>query len=126
MSCIAHSLSFLHTALHWIERNHKPISSYTNNKTEPSSFSYYIWGGTVTDLIELSIAIYKIKLIRKASGKLVTFAEIIHGLELIFDIKIPKNIYSRKTRTMERKKNPSSMLERLLAVYKHEVDLLYE
>ena len=74
----------------------------------------------------MAIAIYNIKLIRKASGKLITFAEIVHALKLIFDIKIPKNIYSRKTRTMERKKNPSSMLERLLAVYNNEVDKFYK
>ncbi len=126
LSCITHSLSFLNAALQWIERNPKPISSHTNNKTEPSSSGYYIWGGSITDLIELAIAIYNIKLIRKASGKLISFAEIIHGLKLIFNIKIPKNIYSRKTRTMERKKNSSSMLERLLAVYNHEVDQLYK
>lgn len=85
-----------------------------------------MWGGTIADLIELAIAIYNIKLIRKASGKLITFAEIIHGFKLIFNIKIPPNIYSRKTRTIERKKNPSSMLERLLAVYNNEVDKFYK
>lgn len=119
-------MSFLNAALQWIERNPKPISSHTKNKTERSSSNDYIWGGTIADLIELAIAISNIKLIRKASGKLITFAEIIHGLKLIFNIKIPKNIYSRKTRTMERKKNSSSMLERLLVVYKHEVDKLYK
>ena len=112
--------------MQWIEYNPKPVSSDTNNTTEPSSSGYYIWGGTITDLIELAIAIYNIKLIRKASGKLISFAEIIHGLKLIFNVKIPKNIYSRKTRTMVRKKNSSSMLERLLAVYKNEVDQLYK
>lgn len=126
LPCIAHSLSFLSAALQWIERNPKPVSSNTNNKTELSSSDYYIWEGTISDLIELSIAIYNIKLIRKASGNLISFAEIIDGLKLIFNIKIPKNIYSRKTRTMERKKNSSSMLERLLAVYKNEVDQLYK
>ena len=112
--------------MQWIEYNPKPVSSDTNNTTEPSSSGYYIWGGTITDLIELAIAIYNIKLIRKASGKLISFSEIIQGLKLIFNVKIPKNIYSRKTRTMERKKNSSSMLERLLAVYKNEVDQLYK
>lgn len=125
LRCITHSLSFLTAALQWIECNAKPVSSNTSNNTETSSPVPYMWGGTITDLIELAIAIYNIKLIRKASGKLASFAEIIHGLKLIFNVKIPKNIYSRKTRTMERKKNSSSMLERLLAVYKHEVDKLY-
>ena len=126
LSCITLSLSFLNAALEWIERNPKPVSSHINNKTEPSSSEYYIWGGTIADLIELAVAISNIKLIRKASGKFITFSEIIHGLKLIFNIKIPKNIYSRKARTMERKKNSSSMLERLLAVYKHEVDKFYK
>ena len=85
----------------------------------------YIWGGTITDLIEIAIAVCNTKLIRKTSGKLITFAEIIRVLKLVFDIKIPKNIYSRKTRTMERKKNPSSMLDRLLAVYNHELERIY-
>lgn len=111
--------------MQWIEHNPKSVSFDTNNKTESHSSGYYIWGGTISDLIELAIAIYNIKLIRKASGKLISFAEIIHGLKLIFNIKIPKNIYSRKTRTMERKKNPSSLLERLLAVYNHEIDKFY-
>lgn len=112
--------------MQWIEHNPKPTSNNTNNKAAPSPSAYYIWGGTISDLIELAIAIYNIKLIRKASGKLISFAEIIQGLKLIFNIKIPKNIYSRKTRTMERKKNSSSMLDRLLAVYKNEVDQLYK
>lgn len=126
LNCITHSLSFLTVALDWCIHNSNSIPVNTKNKTEPSPYNYYIWGGSVTDLIELAIAFYKIKLIRKSSGKLLSFAEIIHGMKLIFNIKIPKNIYSRKTRTMERKKNPSSMLERLLAVYKHEVDKLYK
>lgn len=126
LSCITHSLSFLTAALEWIEHNPKPVSTDTKYKTESPPSSYYIWGGTIADLIELAIAIYNIKLIRKESGKLITFSEIIHGLKLIFNIKIPQNIYSRKSRTMERKKNPSSMLERLLAVYNHEVDRFYK
>lgn len=108
--------------MQWIEHNPESVSPNSDNKSSVC----YIWGGTIADLIELAIALYNIKLIRKASGKLITFAEIIHGLKLIFNIKIPKNIYSRKTRTMERKKNSSSMLERLLAVYNHEVDQLYK
>ncbi|MBD8388884.1 RteC domain-containing protein [Dysgonomonas sp. BGC7] len=126
LNYITHCLSFLTAALEWTEHNHEPVSTDTYHKTKLSSSGYYIWGGSITDLIELAIAIYNIKLIRKASGKLISFAEIIHGLKLIFNIKIPKNIYSRKTRTMERKKNSSSMLERLLAVYKNEVDQLYK
>lgn len=121
---IKSSLTFLAIASEWIEHNdHKSILS--KPQTTPPS-AEYIWGGTIADLIELAIALYNIKLIRKASGKLITFGEIIHGLKLIFNIKIPKNIYSRKSRTMERKKNSSSMLERLLAVYNHEVDQLYK
>lgn len=126
LNYITHSLSFLTAALEWTEHNPEPVSTDTNHKTKLSSPVYYIWGGSITDLIELAIAIYNIKLIRKASGKLISFTEIMHGLKLIFNIKIPKNIYSRKTRTIERKKNPSSMLERLLAVYKHEVDQFYK
>lgn len=126
-------MSFLTIALEWAKNNPQFIavapSSETKSKSkldnQPSA-THYIWGGSVADLIELATAIYKIKLIRTASGKLITFAEIIRALKLIFDIKIPKNIYSRKTRTMERKKNPSSMLERLLAVYNHEVERLYQ
>lgn len=126
LNYISHSLSFLTVALEWTEHNPKHIFWNTKHKTEPLSSGYYIWEGAIADLIELAIAIYNIKLIRNTSGKLITFAEIIRALKLIFDIKIPKNIYSRKTRTMERKKNPSSMLDRLLAVYNHEVSRLYE
>lgn len=126
---ITRSLSFLTIALEWTRDNPQLVSvkpsSDTKLDSEPS-VKHYIWGGSVTDLIELAIAIYNIKLIRKASGKLITFAEIIRALKFIFNIKIPKNIYSRKARTIERKKNPSSMLERLLAVYNHEVDKFYK
>lgn len=126
-------MSFLTIALEWAKNNPQFIAVAPSSETKfkprldnhPSA-THYIWGGSVADLIELATAIYKIKLIRTASGKLITFAEIIRALKLIFDIKIPKNIYSRKTRTMERKKNPSSMLERLLTVYNHEVESLYQ
>ncbi|MCD7942671.1 MAG: hypothetical protein LUH50_22915 [Bacteroides intestinalis] len=77
-----------------------------------------------TDLIELAIAIYNIKLIRKASDELITYAEIVRALKVIFGVKIP-NIYSRKPRTMERKKNSSPLLERMLALYRHEVEEMY-
>lgn len=84
----------------------------------------YIWEGTITDLIELSVAIYKLKLIRKSSGQLITYAEIVRALQIIFDIKI-SNIYSRKSRAMERKKNASPLLERMLALYRQEVEKMY-
>ncbi|MFV0590339.1 MAG: RteC domain-containing protein [Draconibacterium sp.] len=125
-------MSFLTVALEWTRDNRQfrsvTQSADTNSKPKPDfepPAPKYIWGGTITDLIEIAIAVCNIKLIRKASGKLITFAEIIRVLKLVFDIKIPKNIYSRKTRTMERKKNPSSMLDRLLAVYNHELERLY-
>lgn len=126
-------MSFLTIALEWAKNNPQfiAVAPSSETKSKPKldnhpSATHYIWGGSVADLIELATAIYKIKLIRTASGKLITFAEIIRALKLIFDIKIPKNIYSRKTRTRERKKNPSSMLERLLTVYNHEVESLYQ
>ncbi|WP_317174078.1 RteC domain-containing protein [Dysgonomonas sp. GY617] len=93
-------------------------------ESEPSAANY-IWEGTITDLIELAIAIYNIKLIRKSSGELITYAEIVRVLKIIFGIKIPKNIYSRKARAMERKKNTSPLLERMLALYKNEVEKMY-
>lgn len=124
-------MSFLLVALKWAEGGERsPIplvcdkEVYHKSHSETSSAGY-IWEGTITDLIELAIAIYNIKLIRKASGELITFAEIIHALKLIFGIKIPKNIYSRKTRTMERKKNASPFLERMLVLYRHEVKNRY-
>ncbi|WP_255349816.1 RteC domain-containing protein [Dysgonomonas sp. HGC4] len=94
-------------------------------ESEPSAADY-IWEGTITDLIELAIAIYNIKLIRKSSGELITYAEIVRALKVVFGIKIPKNIYSRKTRAMERKKNTSPLLERMLALYKSEVEKTYQ
>lgn len=130
MNCIDRCLSFLSVALQWTEDHPEPIPepSYTKPKpesdSEPSAAGY-IWEGTITDLIELAIAIYNIKLIRKASGELITYAEIVRALKVIFGVKLPKNIYSRKTRTMERKKNSSPLLERMLALYRHEVEEMY-
>lgn len=126
LSYINLSLSFLSVALEWTKHNPRPIVMDAGHITNTPPSGYYIWEGTTADLIELAIAFYHIKLIRKASGKLITFADIIHDMKLIFNIKIPRNIYSRKSRTMERKKNSSCMLERLLAVYKHEVDKFHK
>jgi len=53
-----------------------------------------------------------------------TYAEIIRSLQAIFNIKIP-NIYSRKSRAMERKKNASPLLERMLALYRQEAEKMY-
>lgn len=130
LHCIARSLSFLTVALQWTG-DHPPVTA-TSSAAEPKpdsdsepSAADYIWEGTITDLIELAIAIYNIKLIRKASGELITYAEIVRALKVIFGVKLPKNIYSRKIRTMERKKNPSPLLERMLALYKQDVEKMY-
>lgn len=123
--CIARSLSFLNVALQWAG-DHPQVATPPEPEpgSEPSAADY-IWEGTITDLIELAIAIYNIKLIRKASGELITYAEIVRALKVIFGVKLPKNIYSRKTRTMERKKNSSPLLERMLALYKQDVEKMY-
>ena len=130
LNCIDRCLSFLSVALQWTGDHPEPVPEFSNTKSKPESdpepsSAGYIWEGTISDLIELAIAIFNIKLIRKASGELITFAEIVHALKLIFGIKVPKNIYSRKTRTMERKKNASPLLERMLALYRQEVEKLY-
>lgn len=75
-------------------------------------------------MIELATAIHKVKLIRKHSGELITYAELIRGLQRLFGVKIP-NIYSRKTRTLGRKKNAAPLLERMLALYKQNVEEIY-
>lgn len=101
LDCIAKCLSFIDAALHWIACNTEhpaPINppQLPGDPDDPPAAAY-IWEGTISDLIELSIAIHKLKLIRKSSGQLITYAEIVRTLQIIFDIKIP-NIYSRKTR----------------------------
>jgi hypothetical protein len=130
LSCIDRCLSFLAVALQWAGDHPQAAAATPSTPPEPEpgsepSAASYIWEGTITDLIELAIAIYNIKLIRKASGELITYAEIVRALKVIFGVKLPKNIYSRKTRTMERKKNSSPLLERMLALYRHEVEEMY-
>lgn len=90
----------------------------------PSSSATYIWEGTASDLIELATALHKAKLIRKHSGEFMTFAEIVRALQRMFGVKI-SNISSRKSRALGRKKNASPLLERMLVLYKQEVDKTY-
>lgn len=47
------------------------------------------------------------------------------GFQQLFGVKLPKNIYSRKTRAMERKKNNSPLLDRMLTLYKQEAEKIY-
>lgn len=128
-ACIDKCLSYIDISLQWVERNfnHAPnIVPVTDiqKRPKPPSSAIYIWEGTASDLIELATAIHKAKLIRKPSGELVSYAELIRGLQRIFGFKIP-NIYSRKTRALGRKKNASPLLERLLALYKQNVEKIY-
>ncbi len=130
-SCIQKCIYFLDISLQWVEHNchqsptnisfsHKPLHT-----TDPCPPVIYIWEGTVSDLIELAIALCKAELIRKPTGELLTYTEIVRALQQIFGVKIP-NIYSRKTRAKERKKNASPMLDRMLALYKNEVEKMYQ
>lgn len=132
LDCIGRCLSFINASLYWIEHSQVLSAQFyadtpnpPKEQDEPPPVTGYIWEGTISDLIELSVAIHKLKLIRKSSGQLITYAEIIRALQIIFDIKIP-NIYSRKTRAMERKKNASPLLERMLALYRQEVEKIYQ
>lgn len=96
----------------------------TQNTSEPPSPALYIWEGTISDLIEFATAIHEAKLVRKLSGELMTYTEIVHELQRIFGVKIA-NIYSRKTRAKTRKKTAAPLLERMLASYNLAVEKIY-
>ena len=131
LSYIEKCIDFIDIALKWIKWNNnqnspsKRISSKNSDFLEWSLSSNYIWNGTVFELIELAVALQKTELIRKKSGELLTYAEIVKGMKRLFNNVKVSNIYSCRTRTMERKKNASPLLERMLVLYKQEVEKLY-
>jgi hypothetical protein len=115
LDCLMQCRSFIMMTLSWIPDCHTKASP--NFKPPPRD---YIWRGTISDLIELSIALHKTELLCKPSGEPMTYAQITTAIQEIFGVKIP-NIYSRKTRILERKKSSSPFLDKLLVLYQNEM-----
>lgn len=126
IQCIDRCLAFIPICVQWVECNPEPVTPCENEHEHELIFTPYIWDGNIADLTELGIVIFKSKLIRKPTGEPLTYVDIMKGFEKLFGVKLPKNIYSRKIRAMERKKNNSPLLERLLALYKQEVEKMYQ
>lgn len=79
------------------------------------------WIGTISDLLELIIALSRTGLIKKPSGQDMTLSELAALFGKVFGMKFT-DLYGRKSRLLTRKKNESPFLDKLVLRYREEVD----
>jgi hypothetical protein len=83
------------------------------------------WNGSIAELLELAISVYYAGKFLKPSGESMAYSDIIALVERIFGITISRP-YERKSKIFSRQKSKTPFLQKLIAVFRMEVEKFHE
>jgi len=79
------------------------------------------WNGTISELLELVIALFLTGEIRRPTGQKMNLAEVAALFGKVFGMEV-RDLYGRKSKLLMRKKSELPFLEKLTFLYREEVE----